>query len=341
MADPRFFAADGPFPLARLAEIAGAELSGGVDPNRTFNDVAPLDEAGADDVSFLDNKRYVKALETSRAGAVILHPDHAKAAPEGMALLLTEAPYKAYALVAQLFHPVEQGVPGLHPAAIVDPGARLGAECAVGPGAVIGPGAQIGARVRIDANAVIGANVVIGARCRIGAGASLSHCILGEDVVLHPGVRIGQEGFGFASDETGHTKVPQLGRVVIGDRVEIGANSTVDRGSGPDTVIGAGCMIDNLVQIGHNVKLGPGCVVVAQVGIAGSTKLGRGVVLGGQVGIAGHLTIGDGAQVAAFAGVMRDLPGGQAYAGAPAVPVKQAFRQVAALARLANKKSDT
>jgi len=341
MADPRFFVADGPFTLARLAEVAGAKLSAGADPARQLRDVAPLDEAGTDDVSFLDNKRYLEALKASRAGAVILHPDHADAAPDGAALLLTETPYKAYALVAQLFYPATEGVPGIHPAAVVDSSARLASDCRVGPGAVIGSGVEIGAGGRVEANAVIGDNAVIGARCRIGAGASLSHCLVGDDVVIHPGVRIGQEGFGFASDETGHTKVPQLGRVVIGDRVEIGANSTIDRGSGPDTVIGAGCMIDNLVQIGHNVKLGPGCVVVAQVGIAGSTKLGKGVVLGGQVGIAGHLNIGDGAQIAAFAGVMRDMPGGEAYAGAPAVPVKQAFRQVAALARLANKKSDT
>jgi len=196
----------------------------------------------------------------------------------------------------------------------------------------------VGARCQIGANTVIGAGVALGDACRIAANVTLSHCLIGARVVLHPGVRIGQPGFGFAPDAAGPVKIPQLGRVIVGDDVDIGANTTIDRGSGHDTVIGAGTMIDNLVQIGHNVVLGRGCILAGQVGISGSTKLGDFVMVGGQSGLAGHLNIGGGARIGAHAGVMRDVEPGQTVIGAPAVPAIAFWRQVAMIQRLAKQK---
>jgi len=264
-------------------------------------------------------------------------PALAGEAPAGLALLLSERPYHGYARIAAAFYPEPPAEDSLAPAAHVAPSADIAAGCRIEAYAVIDAEARIGAGTQIGAGAVVGKGVVIGSACRIGAGVTLSHCLIGDRVVIHPGARIGQPGFGFAPDAAGHLKVPQLGRVVIHDDVDIGANTTIDRGSGPDTVIGQGCMIDNLVQIGHNVQLGRGCIVVSQVGISGSTRLGDFVVLGGQAGLAGHLSVGSGARVAARGGVTHDLPGGQDYGGFPAAPVREWRRQVASLARLARR----
>jgi len=341
MADPRFFPVSGPFPLGKLAEIAEAKLSPGADASRLFRDLSSLESAGSDEVSFLDNRRYLAALAASHAGACLIHPSLAERAPSGMALLLTQAPYKGFARLAAVFHPEAKPTPGIHLTAVVDTTARLGRDVAIAAGAVIGPRAEIGDRVRIGANATVGEAVIVGADSTIGANASLSHCIVGARVLIYPGVRIGQDGFGFAMDPSGHVKMPQLGRVLIGDDVEIGANSCIDRGSAGDTVIGPGCMIDNLVQIGHNVRLGRLCVIVAQVGISGSTRLDDFVVVGGQGGLAGHLNIGKGARIAAQAGVTKDVPPGQEMGGMPAVPIGEWRRQAAALKLLGKRKGDT
>jgi UDP-3-O-[3-hydroxymyristoyl] glucosamine N-acyltransferase len=338
MADPRFFERTGPLTLAELAAIAEAEIAGAATPDLRCRDVAALEAAGPDDVTFLDNRLYAPELVKSRAGACILHPDLASRAPSGMALLLTPTPYKAYAAVARAFHPERACTPGVHAAAAVDPSAVLGADITVEAGAVIGERAEIGERCVIRANAVIGPGVVLGPGCLIGAGASLSHCVLEARVTIYPGARIGQDGFGFATDAGRHLKVPQLGRVLIGEDTEVGANSCIDRGSAGDTVIGPGCMIDNLVQIGHNVRLGRGCVIVAQVGISGSTRLDDYVVVGGQVGFAGHLHVGAGAKIAAQSGVHRDIAAGQTVGGYPAVPIVEWRRQVATLKQMARKK---
>ncbi|HYM31944.1 MAG TPA: UDP-3-O-(3-hydroxymyristoyl)glucosamine N-acyltransferase [Candidatus Cybelea sp.] len=338
MADPRFFANRGPFPLKRIAEIGGATLPDGADAGRTIADVAPLDTAGPNDLSWFDNKRYLDQLRATKAAACLIAAKFAGSVPAGTVALITDKPYRAYALIAQAFYPAPPVVPGVHPRAVVHPSARLGSGCEVAAGVVIEAGVRIGAHCRIDANAVIDANVTVGADCRIGANASLSHCQIGNRVTLHPGVRIGQDGFGFAPDPSGHVKVPQLGRVTIGDDCEIGANTTIDRGSGSDTVVGAGTWIDNLVQIGHNVRIGRGCIIVAQAGISGSTRLGDFVALGGQAGLTGHLSIGSGAQIAAQAGVMGDVPAGETVCGAPAVPIREFFRQTAVLQRLGKQK---
>lgn len=337
-ADPAFFERAGPFSLEQLAAMSGGKLLPTADIAKLYVGVAPLDKAGPDEVSFLDNPKYIETCRQSRAGVIVLNPKYESHAPETAALILSATPYKAYALISQKFHPKPRARYGIHSSAVIDPSARLGGGIEIGPGVVIETGAQIGAGSILGANVVIGPNVQIGPGCRIGALCVISHAIVGAGVTLHPGVKIGQDGFGFAPDPQGHVKVPQLGRVIIGNDCDIGANSCIDRGAGPDTVIGAGCWIDNLVQIGHNAQLGQGCIVIAQAGVAGSTRLGDFVTLAAQVGVAGHLSIGAGARIAAQSGVMRDIEPGEAVAGSPAVPVKNFFRQVAILQRLAAKK---
>lgn len=335
MPDPRFYAAAGPFTLAEIAAAVAARLPAGADPSAKLHDVAPLGAATARHLSFLDNRKYLDAFAATGAGACIAPGALAHRAPPGTTVLASDAPYKAYARAAALFHPVAAPEPGVHPAAVVDPAALLAEDCRIEAGAVIAAGARIGARCLVGANATVGPGVEVGDETRIGAGASLSHCLVGARVTIYPGARIGQDGFGFAPDPQGHVKMPQLGRVVIGDDVEIGANTTIDRGSGPDTVVGQGCRIDNLVQIAHNVRIGRGCVIVAQSGIAGSTAVGDFVQVGGQAGLVGHLAIGAGARIAGQSGVIRDIEPGATYGGTPAVPIRSWHRQTAALARLA------
>jgi len=336
-ADPRFFLRAGPFSLAAVAEAAGGTVQGrSADPERRFLGVAPLQSAGPDEVSFLDNRRYAEALRATRAGAVILHPDMADQVPPGTIAITTAAPYLGYARVAAMFHPEPPPRPGIHPTAVVAADADIGEGCEIGPYAVIGAGARIGPGCVIGPHAVIGPGVVLGAGCRIHAHASISHCLAGDRVVLHPGARVGNEGFGFATTATGeHVTMPQLGRVILGDGVEIGANSAVDRGSGHDTVLGPGTRLDNLVQIGHNVRTGRGCVIVAQAGISGSTTLGDFVVVAAQAGLVGHLTIGPKARIGAQAGVTNDVPAGTDVLGSPAWPVREFWRAMARLRRLA------
>ncbi|MEQ8370692.1 MAG: UDP-3-O-(3-hydroxymyristoyl)glucosamine N-acyltransferase [Alphaproteobacteria bacterium] len=335
MPDSRFFDLPGPVTAGALEQVTGATLHEAGLAGRMITGIAPLESAGPDHLSFFDNRAYLAAFENSAAGACFVRPAFVSRAPAGMACLITDDPYRAYALAASHLYPEPEPEPGRHGSAIIDPSARLGDGCQVDAGAVIGAHVEIGARSWIGANAVIGAGVQCGAALRLGANCTISHSVIGERVAILPGARIGQRGFGFAMSPQGHQRVPQLGRVIIEDDVEIGANVTIDRGAGPDTVIGAGSVIDNLVQIGHNVRLGRGCVIVAQAGISGSTRLGNFVVMAGQAGLAGHLSVGDGAQVGAKAGAMRDIAAGERVLGSPAVPARQFFRQISALERLA------
>ena len=338
MADSRFFTRQGPFTLGELSELSQSSLGSGVDGDQSIIDLAPLDRAGAGEIAFLDNKKYIAVLETSSAGACILDPQYADHAPDGVALLLSDQPYLAFARIARAFYPQPRIEPGISTAAHVHQQADIAASCRVDPGASVGAGCKIGEGCHIAANAVLEEGVSLGVDCRIGAGASLSHCLIGNRVMIYPGARIGQDGFGFASGPGGHLRISQVGRVIIGNDVEVGANTTIDRGSGDDTVSGDGCMIDNLVQIAHNVQIGKGCVIVSQVGISGSTKLGDYVVVGGQSGFAGHLVIGDGARFAARSGVIHDLAVAQDYGGAPAIAARQWKRQLIAFAQLAKRK---
>ena len=338
MADPRFFRNAGPFSIGDISTHLGLDLPTGIDADRMFTDVMPLDSAGSEHVSFLDNRKYIPAFEHSKAGACIVSPDLADRAPDGMITLVTPTPYHVYARAAWLFYPTETPSEGIHASASVAKTAIIGVGSQIDAGAVICDGATIGDGCHIGPNCVIDVGVQIGSGTKINANATIANALVGENVIIHSGVRIGQDGFGFAMGPGGHEKVPQLGRVIIGDDVEIGANTTIDRGTGPDTEIGTGSKIDNLVQIGHNVKLGRHCVIVSQVGISGSTELGDFAVLAGQAGVAGHLKIGTGAQVAAQSGLMRDVEPGQKVGGSPAKPVKQWLRETAALERLTKKK---
>jgi UDP-3-O-[3-hydroxymyristoyl] glucosamine N-acyltransferase len=338
MADSRFFQRTGPNSLDALATLTGSRLANPTDGSRLIEDVAPLETAGPTDATFLDNRKYTDAFMKSLGGAAFVTETMAARAPVGMALLITREPYKAFARVVQVFYPEAPVVPYRAPSAIIDPAAVVPENCAIGANVVIEAGAHLGDRCQVGANTVIGPGVEVGDDCRIAANVTLSHCLVGARVVLHPGVRIGQAGFGFAPDAQGPIKIPQLGRVIIGDDVDIGANTTIDRGSGHDTVIGHGTMIDNLVQIGHNVVLGRGCILAGQVGISGSTRLGDFVMAGGQAGLAGHLNIGARARIAAQAGLMKDVAAGETVIGAPAVPAIAFWRQVAMIQRLAKKK---
>ncbi len=336
-ADPRFHRAGAALTLAEAAAAAGGELVGG-DPARLVSGVGPLDGARPQDVSFLDNRRYLPKLAETQAAAVVLGRDFAGRVPEGVAAIVVADPKLGFGRVARRLFPQPAPRPGIHPTAVIDPAATIGDGVEIGPYAVIEAGAEIGAGCVIGPHAVVGEGVVLGEGCRIGAHASLSHCIAGRFVVLHPGARIGQEGFGFSVTPEGRFEtMPQLGRVLLGDAVEVGANACVDRGSQGDTVLGMGTRLDNLVQIGHNVKAGRACVLVSQVGIAGSTVLGDGVQMGGQSGTSGHLTIGDRAQVAAQSGVMSDVGPGEVVGGSPAWPMRETLRAFAALRRLAGK----
>jgi UDP-3-O-[3-hydroxymyristoyl] glucosamine N-acyltransferase len=334
LGNSRFFCRSGPYPLAVVASTARGATK---ELELLLEGVAPLQSARPNEVSFLDNRRYVSALDHTLAGAVIVHPDLAARVPATAVAIVTSEPYAAWARVAALFYPVPPPSPGIHRSAVVadeasvDPSAEIGPLCLIETGAVIGPGCRIGPC------AVIGRGVIVGRDCRIGAHVSLSHAVLGARVYVYPGARIGQEGFGFATTKDGFLSVPQLGRVILEDDVEVGANTTIDRGSSQDTVIGTGSRLDNLVQIGHNVVLGRCCVIVSQVGISGSTVLGDFVRVGGQAGFTGHLRIGERAEIGAQAGVMSDVAPGAKVLGSPAQPIRDFFRQIATLAKLAKK----
>ena len=338
MPDSRFFKVQGPFSAKELAKIGEAILVRDDCGNKNFSDVKTLVKASVEDVSFLHNSSYLDQLKKSNAGLCVLHPLQKKNAPKSMVLLLTERPYLAYAKIAQAFYPVDEPNGLIAETAFVDKTSRVGEGTSIGAGVVIKENVQIGSRCKIDENAIIGAGVKIGDDCRIGVSASVYFSLIGSRVVLYAGVRLGEAGFGFAASSEQFVTLPQLGRVIVGDDVEIGANTTVDRGSGSDTVIGNRCRIDNLVQIAHNVTLGEGCILVSQSGIAGSTKVGNHVVIGGQAAIAGHLSIGDKVKIGGQSGILKDIPPGEQYGGSPGVPIREWLRQAVILGRMAKKR---
>ncbi|WP_020176460.1 UDP-3-O-(3-hydroxymyristoyl)glucosamine N-acyltransferase [Methyloferula stellata] len=306
--------------------------------------IAPLEDAEPGTLVFFDHPKYQDALATTRATACLVTQRNAALVPPGTVALVTESPSRAFALALAKLCPASLqpgslfGSTGISPGASVHPDARLEPDVIVDPGAVIGPRAEIGAGTTIGPNAVIGPDVCLGRNCSVGAQVTIIHALIGNRVIIHPGVRIGQDGFGFVPGRQGHLKVPQIGRVIIQDDVEIGANTTIDRGSTRDTVIGEGAKIDNLVQIAHNVTIGRSCLIVSQVGISGSTELGDFVAAGGQAGIAGHLKIGAGAEIAAQSGVIADVPAKARLGGTPAQPFRRWLRAHVVLDRLARGK---
>ena len=318
--------------LSDLAARLGARLEGG-SPDADVTGVSSLHDALPGDLSFLANPKYAKQLAATKATAVLVREDSAEPPPAaGGALLRVSSPDLAFAQAVPLFvKPPIVRAPGIHPSAVVDPTARLGADVHVGPLAVIGPGAVVGDRCVIEAHVVVADEAVLGPDCHLYPMVSIrERCRLGARVTVHNGTVIGADGFGYNTsvgpDGIKVEKIPQLGIVEIGDDVEIGANAAIDRARFGATVIGPHTKIDNLVQIGHNVRTGPYCGIVSQVGIAGSTHLGTGVMIWGQAGLAGHLTIGDGVEILAHAGVAGDLKERGQYLGSPAVPKRDALR---------------
>jgi UDP-3-O-[3-hydroxymyristoyl] glucosamine N-acyltransferase len=335
-----FVIADCELTTGEIAALTGAKLRNGDPPDRRIRNIAPLDTAGASDISFLENSKYAGELATTRAGACLIAPRFIESAPRNLVVLETPQPYPAFVAVTRklfgnLLRPSSLfGTSGRAASAQIDPTARREADVTVDPLALIGPRAEIGAGTLIGPGVVIGPDVRIGRQCAIGAHVSIIHALVGDRVIIHPGVRIGQDGFGFLPSRRGHQKIPQTRRVIIQDDVEIGANTTIDRGATRDTVIGEGTKIDNLVQIGHNVSIGRHCLIVSQVGISGSVTVGDYAMLGGQAGVADHVTIGEGAMVGGRAGVMSNIPAGGRWLGYPAEPAIEWKRGIATVRRL-------
>ena len=338
--DITFYQRGGPFGLSTLAEAAGADIARQGANGLLIDKVAALDEAGPGSVTFFDNTRYAEQLSVSDASAIVTQKRHVASCPEAAAVLIVRDPSAAFGRIARLFFPqADRPIPfwpeDASAQAHIDATARLEADVRCEPGALVAAGASIGAGTTIGAAAAIGPGCTIGRNCVIGPGATVQHALIGDGVILHPGVRIGQDGFGYSSGPAGHTKVPQIGRVIVQDNVEIGANSCVDRGGLRDTVIGEGTKIDNLVQIGHNVQTGRHCMIVAGVSLAGSVVLGDFVAIGGHTVVDNHVRVGDGAQIAGISAVNRDVPPGERWGGIPAQPAKQWMRDLLSMRRLA------
>jgi UDP-3-O-[3-hydroxymyristoyl] glucosamine N-acyltransferase len=322
-----------PLTASEVAALVGGDLVG--DGSAPLQGVAPLDRAGAGDLSFLGSGRYLAQFQSSRAGAVLVRAEHRDAHPGPATRIVVADPQAALLqIVAKLYRPAPR-VAGIHPTAVVEPGAVLGADVALGPHVVVGAGARLGDRVTVMAGAVIGAGVPVGDDAVLHPGVVLyPGAEIGARVILHAGTKVAVDGFGYVPGASGHRRIPHVGRCIIGDDVEIGANSCLDRGSVSDTVVGPGTKIDNLVHVAHNCRIGARCLIMAQVGMAGSSRIEDGVILAGQVGLNGHITIGAGAQVAAQSGVMADLPAGARVFGYPAKPIREAMRAIATSYRL-------
>lgn len=319
---------------AEAASLVSGTLLG--DGAHSITGVAPLDRAGPGDCSFLASGRYLDSFHASRAGVVLLTEEH-RAEPGGPATrIVVPDPHKALMRVVAALYPAASRPRGVDQTARIGAGVVLGADVYLGPGVVVGAGARLGDRVVVHAHCVIGEEAELGDDCTLHHGVTLyPHTVVGKRVILHAGVRLGVDGFGYVRTERGHERIPHVGRCVVGDDVEIGANSTVDRGSIDDTVIGRGTKLDNLVHVGHNVRIGERCLLMAQVGVAGSTRVEDDVILAGQVGLAGHLTVGSGARVGAQGGVIGDVEPGTTVWGTPARPHREVLRATNAMYRLA------
>jgi UDP-3-O-[3-hydroxymyristoyl] glucosamine N-acyltransferase len=331
------------FTVAELAARIGAEVQG--DGGLRLEGVSPLEDAGPAHLSFFSNRKYRRAFEASRAGAVVVEPG--APVPAGRTVLRAPNAYLAFAKASTLFHPPREPMPEVSPGAVVHPTAHVHPSAQVMPLACVGPKAHVGARTIVYPGAHVGEEARVGEDCLVYHNVVIrERCLVGDRVILQPGCVIGSDGFGFAFDPEGegkgprHFKVPQIGTVVIEDDVEIGANTTIDRATLGTTRIGRGAKIDNLVQIGHNVEIGPLSLVVAQVGIAGSTKLGMGCVVAGQAGIVGHLEIGAGVKIGAQAGIMVDVPAGEVVSGSPSIPHGEWLKAMAALPHLAGMRKE-
>ena len=318
--------------LAEIAHRVGGMLSG--EGAVEITGVAPIEHAAPGEITFLSLQRYMRWVPRTRAAAIITSPEFARGI-KGRTLVVCEKPYEAFSIVLHLFTPEERIPKGISDRAHIAATAKIGEGAAIMPGAFIDDEAFIGRGTVIYPHVFIGHRAKIGAHCTVYSSVTVrERCEIGDNCVLHPGVVVGADGFGFNSDAQGHHKVPQIGRVVIEDDVEIGANCTIDRGTVGDTVIGRGAKLDNLIMVGHNVRIGEHTVIAAQTGVSGSTKIGDWVQIGGQAGFAGHLVIGSRVRVAGRAGVIGDVKDGETVAGFPAVDRLRWLRGVASLDRI-------
>lgn len=337
MVDTTFFKNNGPFTLAQIAEACGAELRDTTKATETINDIATMDKAGQGEICFFYDKKAKAKAAKIKAAACVTTQEMEALIPAGVVVLVSTNPKISFLKLNQTFYSEFAPRADIARTAKIAPSAKIGQNTFIGENVVIEDDVEIGENCVIEHNVVISRSCKIGNNCRIGTNAQIAYCLMGNDCYIYSGVRIGLDGFGFMVINGKHQRIPQVGRVIIGNDVEVGANSCIDRGAMDDTVIGDGCRIDNLVQIAHNDKLGRGCVIVAQTGIAGSCTFGDYVVCGGQSGFADHLNVGSGAQIGAQSGLMRDVEPGTTVMGYPAVPIKDFMRQTAYLQKLSKK----
>jgi UDP-3-O-[3-hydroxymyristoyl] glucosamine N-acyltransferase len=340
MAEPMFFKRSNGLTVAKIVELTGAVPCRGAAFDLRITGVAPLDRAGPHDLIFFDKTKFAPEVEATQAAVCLTSERLAAQVPSRIAALCCPDPYRAFITVSRSLFPDAMRpsslfeAAGISEGAFVHPTARLENGVTIDPGVVLGPRAEIGAGTVIAAGAIIGPEVRIGRDCTIGPGAAIMHALIGDRVIVHSGARIGQDGYGYVAGPKGQEKIPQIGRVIVQDDVEIGTNTTIDRGSIRDTVIGEGSKIDNLVQIGHNTLIGRHCILAGQVGISGSVIIGDFAVLGGKVGVADHIVVGEGAVLAGGSAVLSNVPAGERWGGHPAMPAREWMRSSALLRRL-------
>ncbi len=337
MIDSRFYKNKGPFSLAKIASVCDASLSDSGKSEVMINDIASIYSGKEGEICFFFDRKKKELAASIKTTACVTSPAFVSLIPQGVIILTCENPHDAFVKLNRFMYEEVLQPAGVHPSAAISPSAKIGKDCYIGANAVVGDNVTIGDNCYLEPNCTIGDNCVLGNSCRIGANANVMHAIIGNNVYIYGGARIGWDGFGFQTVNGRHERIPQLGRVIIGNDVEIGANSCVDRGALDDTVIGDGCRIDNLVQVAHNDKLGRGCILVAQVGVAGSCSLGNYVVAGGQAGFADHLEIGDMAQIGAQSGVMKNIESGTTVMGTPAIGARDFMKQAAYIQKLLKK----
>lgn len=342
MEHPGFFQKAGPFQQNQICETLAIGLPKNCNESLTISDIKSLNQAGSSDITFFEDKKLIESYKNTQAALCLVKEQFADDAPEGVTPLIVNSPHDAFVKLISLFYPQSlRTQTSLSNDSLIDSSATIEDNVEIEAGAIIGKEAYIGSGSRIAAGSVIGYRVHIGHNCMIGPNTTITHSLIGNEVTIHAGAAIGQDGFGYIMGASGHQKIPQIGRVIIQDKVEIGANSTIDRGALADTIIGEGTKIDNLVQIAHNVVIGCHAVIVSQTGISGSTTLGDFVVMGGQTGTVGHIEIGAGAQIAASSKVNKSVPANVRYGGTPAKPIKKWFKEIIALEKLAESNDKT